>query len=267
MIRRLNILFVALAVAAQAARASCPVADDYGNQASDAAGISTGTNVVAGSVGTDTDEDWFRFSALPGTTYSITLSTSTVWDATVALRGPDGEMLLVLTNTASVSPVTATFTNRGTTASLYLQVGGYLQFTTGSYGMVVNALNFTDTDADGLSDTWETNNFGGLTNGASGDFDGDGFSNLQEFNLGTEPDVASSGLYLQSIDRTGTSSRVTWSSGGYGIYRVLQTTNLLSPQTWTVLGPNLHLDASALETYIDAGAGATGRHYRVDFLY
>ena len=260
-------LVAAFWLVGQVSLASCLVADDHGNQAPDATVISGGTNVVSGAVGTDIDEDWFRFNALPGTTYSITLSTSTVWDATVALRAPDGETLLVLTNTASVSPVTATFTNGGALALFYLQVGGYLQFTTGTYGMVVNPLNFTDTDGDGLSDAWETNNFGNLTNGATGDVDGDGFSNLQEYNLGSEPDVASSGLFMQSIDRTGLASRVTWQSGGYGIYRVLETTNLLSPQTWTVLGTNINLDGSAFETYIDTNGGETGRHYRVDFVY
>ena len=247
--------------------ASCPVVDDHGNQASDATPITGGTNVVSGAVGTDVDEDWFRFNALPGTTYSVTLSTSTVWDATVALRAPDGATLLVLTNTASVSPVTATFTNGGALALFYLQVGGYLQFTTGAYGVVVNPVNFTDVDGDGLSDAWETNNFGTLTNGAAGDVDGDGFSNLDEFNLGSEPDVATSGLFVQSIDRTGLASRVTWQSGGYGIYRVSETTNLLSLQTWSVLGTNINLDGSVFESYIDTSSGATGRYYRVEFVY
>ena len=44
-----------------------------------------------------------------------------------------------------------------------------------------------DTDGDGLPDAWELLFFNSLTNGAAGDFDGDGFSNLQEFQAGSNP--------------------------------------------------------------------------------
>jgi hypothetical protein len=44
-----------------------------------------------------------------------------------------------------------------------------------------------DTDLDGLDDAWELANFGNLSQGASGDPDGDGFTNLQEYQMGTNP--------------------------------------------------------------------------------
>ncbi len=53
-------------------------------------------------------------------------------------------------------------------------------------------LSGTDNDADGLPDAWEE--FFGLNsndntgvNSADGDYDGDGLTNLQEYNLGTDP--------------------------------------------------------------------------------
>jgi hypothetical protein len=49
---------------------------------------------------------------------------------------------------------------------------------------------FTDTDNDGLDDNWETSYFGNLAQTAAGDPDGDGDSNLAEFNAGTDPTVA-----------------------------------------------------------------------------
>ncbi|MES2308388.1 MAG: hypothetical protein V4507_05965, partial [Verrucomicrobiota bacterium] len=44
-----------------------------------------------------------------------------------------------------------------------------------------------DTDGDGLPDSWEMTNFGNLSQTASGDFDGDGKTNLQEYQGGSNP--------------------------------------------------------------------------------
>jgi hypothetical protein len=45
----------------------------------------------------------------------------------------------------------------------------------------------SDTDGDGLTDAWETAHFGNLAQTASGDPDGDTFTNLQEMKAGTDP--------------------------------------------------------------------------------
>jgi hypothetical protein len=50
----------------------------------------------------------------------------------------------------------------------------------------------TDSDGDGLADTWEIAHFGNLAQTAAGDPDGDGYSNLAEFNAGTDPMNAAS---------------------------------------------------------------------------
>ncbi len=44
-----------------------------------------------------------------------------------------------------------------------------------------------DIDGDGLLDFWELQFFGDLSQEAAGDFDGDGFTNLEEFDAGTNP--------------------------------------------------------------------------------
>jgi fibronectin type 3 domain-containing protein len=46
-----------------------------------------------------------------------------------------------------------------------------------------------DSDGDGLPDTWEQQYFGTLSHNGSGDYDGDGVSNLQEYQSGTNPAV------------------------------------------------------------------------------
>ena len=44
-----------------------------------------------------------------------------------------------------------------------------------------------DTDTDGLPDPWEQSHFGGLTQGPTGDYDGDGNENICEYLAGTDP--------------------------------------------------------------------------------
>jgi hypothetical protein len=55
-----------------------------------------------------------------------------------------------------------------------------------------------DTDLDGLPDSWEIANFGDLSQGPSGDFDGDGLTNLQEYQSGTDPEKPDSYLTVSA---------------------------------------------------------------------
>jgi hypothetical protein len=54
------------------------------------------------------------------------------------------------------------------------------------------ASNPGDTDADGLPDAWESTYFGTLAYGVNDDYDGDGYTNLQEYRAGTLPNNANS---------------------------------------------------------------------------
>lgn len=60
------------------------------------------------------------------------------------------------------------------------------KFDTSSNG-VQGGVIVTDSDSDNLSDEWEIFYFGSLQNNGSGDADGDGISNLNEFNNSTDP--------------------------------------------------------------------------------
>jgi len=53
----------------------------------------------------------------------------------------------------------------------------------------VNTLN--DTDGDGMDDNWEKQHFGDLSHDGTADSDGDGYTDLQEYLNGTDPNVAS----------------------------------------------------------------------------
>ncbi|HYG22076.1 MAG TPA: hypothetical protein VEH04_04775 [Verrucomicrobiae bacterium] len=72
-------------------------------------------------------------------------------------------------------------------------------------GSVTSAPAFLiiDSDADGLGDSWETTQFGGLSQVAAGDFDGDGASNLQEFQDGSNPGNSNSVHYRLLVIRDG----------------------------------------------------------------
>ncbi len=81
---------------------------------------------------------------------------------------------LLLTNTTT-APITSTITTRGSSTST------------------------EDEDNDGLLDPWEILHFGNLAQTAAGDFDGDGSTNLQEFENGTLPKDAASVLYRLNV--------------------------------------------------------------------
>jgi pectate lyase len=58
-------------------------------------------------------------------------------------------------------------------------VGGYPTYNDGT--------PYPDSDSDGMSDTWENTKFGSLSRNGTGDLDGDGYTDLEEFLNGTDP--------------------------------------------------------------------------------
>ncbi len=89
----------------------------------------------------------------------------------------------------------------GATGDSYV-IPGVVAGSAGLYSVVVTngsgsvtsaeAALLLDSDGDTLPDTWEIANFGNLTRTATGDFDNDGVSNLDEFREGTNPNSVSS---------------------------------------------------------------------------
>jgi alpha-L-fucosidase len=64
---------------------------------------------------------------------------------------------------------------------------GEANFPVGINAYVLRDTGLSDVDADGLEDTWETSQFGSLSQTPDGDSDGDGSSNLTEHRLGMDP--------------------------------------------------------------------------------
>src|SRR5206468_7498342 len=61
-----------------------------------------------------------------------------------------------------------------------------------------------DTDEDGMDDDWEMAYFGALSRDGTGDFDGDGQTDLQEFLAGTDPTNIGSTLRVLTLSLSGT---------------------------------------------------------------
>jgi hypothetical protein len=83
---------------------------------------------------------------------------------------------------------------------------------------------YIDSDGDGLPDSWELANFGNLNQTATGDADGDGVSNFQEFLDGTNPTNAASALYRITLFNDGGTVTIVPDLPAYAIGQVVTLT-------------------------------------------
>ena len=121
-----------------------------------------------------------------------------------------------------------------------------------------------DSDADGLNDDWEIANFGSLgAQTGTGDPDGDGFDNTQEFQAGTDPNDAASALVISSVTPVGDDVVITFASVAGKSYRVEWSSDL--PGSWNMVAD---ITAGSGSTQVPdlGGALLPGRYYRVRLL-
>lgn len=115
----------------------------------------------------------------------------------VEASDPNGDITAL---SASPLPAGAIFTDNGNGEAIFDwtpsegQAGTYIisfRATDGSLtdkrNVVLTINSASDTDGDGITDTWETAYFGNLDRDGTGDYDGDGVTDLDEFLLGTDP--------------------------------------------------------------------------------
>ena len=111
---------------------------------------------------------------------------------------------------------------------------------------------------DGIPDSWMNNYFGspgGST--ASSDEDGDGFDNLTEYQLGTNPIDANSKFEITQY----TNQFLEWTSQPFTLYQVETSTNLLNWQTIETL--NQTNNNTSLSTQLPESQADESIFYRV----
>jgi hypothetical protein len=119
-----------------------------------------------------------------------------------------------------------------------------------------NLMILSDSDADGLPDAWEADyNVGN----AGFDDDGDGLTNLQEYQAGTNPTNAASTLRLSAVTQGGL-TQFTFPASVKTTYTV-QFKNGLE-NNWSRLADFVALPTNSTATFTDSFAGSH-RYYRV----
>lgn len=76
--------------------------------------------------------------------------------------------------------------------------------------LILQGLPITDTDGDGLDDSWELNWFGNLNSGPKDDSDHDGFNNAREQVLSTPPTAPNTLFTLEFTELSPGYRRFTW---------------------------------------------------------
>ena len=252
--------------------AVCPVrADDHGDAFGFATALGTNSSTQAGVINIDIDKDWFSFNLLPWVGYSIGVTTGTLWGSEVKIIAADGGRCLYATNSVGRSgPLTIAWSNGGALARCYLAIGGFAEFTTGTYSMAVTRLNWADADGDGMFDPWETDKLGGAGHVSGDDKDIDGFSNLEEYYLQTDPDDSASGLLITRLTHASTGAVIRWQAVEHGLYQIWSSTSLVGQSSgWAFFNEKEKSGAvPAWDELLDPSAtNSQCRFYRVKFIY
>jgi hypothetical protein len=129
----------------------------------------------------------------------------------------------------------------------------------------INVASAEDLDADGLPDAWERKYFGGEQAAATDDPDGDGLSNLQEYQMGTDPVGGASAPVITALERTPAGLRISFTATAGRSYQLERTDDLLGGQWGTIGTPQT---AAGTMGYVIDHDGYTSRQhfYRIRVL-
>ena len=264
-------LFLAAAMAFCLSTATClahDFGDDYGDQplATNTRAIKVGSNYAA-RIEIDTDQDWFSFVAQPLQRYTVSVSTGSLWHSTLVIVAPDAVSPIASTDSVAVATSRVSWVHFGPPTTYYIGIGGFAQFTTGTYSVAVNSSAFKDLDLDGMDDDWEMAWFGSTNQAASGDFDHDGMNNLAEFRAGTSPVSPQSILNAQGMTLLSGVTWVAYDVVPYRCYRLNVCTNLAVGE-WHPLDVVTNFNFAGTVQFPDTFLPAsTPRFYRLEVVF
>ena len=169
----------------------------------------------------------------------------------------------------AITQLVVTNNNAGpdTPYNLYLGDMTYVEIQPTMVTQLEAPVVFYNPMTQGIPDSWWSQYFG-TTSGvsASADSDGDGFTNMQEYALGTDPKSAASTFKVAEMTRSGNSLTITWPSVAGKRYQV-QTAPQLSAGAWQNAGDVLAPSVSGISSVtVSVSADAPACFVRVILL-
>jgi hypothetical protein len=248
--------------------------DDFANTPATSGTLTIGSG-INGTIERMVDRDCFALVAEPGRTYTIRVTPiggGQVKHAEWRLIDTDQQTVLLKKHSVNLAFAEATWSGSSVAKTVYVDVRGFAEYTTGTYQLLVTQSAVPDSDGDGLPNAWESSfglnpNISTGIHGAAGDFDSDGFSNEEEFQMGTAPNNANSGLEVQVVIPGAATHQIQWAAIQGATYEIQFTTAINgTPQVWTPLGTITHQGVSGTASFTDLAPGALPRCYRVRFV-
>ena len=271
---RMNFLFSLVFVASAtflsgSVLAQCLVVfDDHADGPSSATQLNLG-DLRSGVIETDRDRDFFCFDVTPYAEYSVTVRPVggfPVDEAEVALVENDGFTRLIKKSSLGGGTAAIDYINRSSARRIYIDVRSFAEYSTGGYEVSLTRTGLPmDSDGDELPDQWEMdhgfnpNSSLGI-NGAQGDVDGDGYSNIEEFLAITDPRDGQSRLVLSGVLPVLNARGVQWQAVPFARYRIYRSATILNP-VWTLLGTMEHNLNAPIATYMDTGTQGSPEQY------